>query len=132
MLRLPRNPNQEVEKTHKTASSLRPSTMRVIEYRLVVVLTYFPAAHSEKEAHHIGLLLLLELFDILEGTHFGCWNDRGEPVSSDENGNRQFLKSRLSVSVSFKTEQNAIEIGEEGTTNRLRLCDSCRGLVVVV
>lgn len=33
--------------------------------------TYFPASDSEKEAHHIGLLLLLKLFDILEGTHFG-------------------------------------------------------------
>lgn len=32
-------------------------------------LSYLPAAHSEQEAHHIGLLLLLELFDILEGTH---------------------------------------------------------------
>lgn len=34
--------------------------------------TYFPAAHAEKEADQVGLLLLLELFDILEGTHFGC------------------------------------------------------------
>jgi hypothetical protein len=34
--------------------------------------TYFPAADTEKEAHHIGLLLLLKLLDILEGTHLGC------------------------------------------------------------
>lgn len=34
--------------------------------------TYFPAANAQKEAHHIGLLLLLELFDILEGTHLDC------------------------------------------------------------
>jgi hypothetical protein len=38
----------------------------------VVVATYFPAAHAQKEADQVGLLLLLELFDILEGTHFGC------------------------------------------------------------
>lgn len=38
----------------------------------VVVATYFPAAHTQKEADQVGLLLLLELFDILEGTHFGC------------------------------------------------------------
>lgn len=34
---------------------------------------YLPAAHAQKEAHHIGLLLLLKLLDILEGTHLGCW-----------------------------------------------------------
>lgn len=37
------------------------------------VVTYFPAAHTEKEADQVGLLLLLELFDILEGTHF-CYS----------------------------------------------------------
>lgn len=37
--------------------------------------TYLPAANAEKEAHHIGLLLLLKFLDILEGTHFGCYND---------------------------------------------------------
>jgi hypothetical protein len=49
-----------------------------------MVSTYFPAAHAEKEAHHIGLLLLLELFDILEGTHFGCFGSK----VSNENGQR--------------------------------------------
>lgn len=43
--------------------------------------TYFPAAHSEKEAHHIGLLLLLKFLDILEGTHLGC---SGNNVSSNK------------------------------------------------
>lgn len=38
--------------------------------------TYLPAANAEKEAHHIGLLLLLKFLDILEGTHFGCSNKR--------------------------------------------------------
>lgn len=37
------------------------------------VVTYFPAAHTQKEADQVGLLLLLELFDILEGTHF-CYS----------------------------------------------------------
>jgi len=37
------------------------------------VVTYFPAADTEKEADQVGLLLLLELFDILEGTHF-CYS----------------------------------------------------------
>lgn len=32
-------------------------------------LTEFPAAHSGEEAHDIRLLLLLKLFDVLEGTH---------------------------------------------------------------
>lgn len=38
--------------------------------------TYFPAANAEEEAKHIRLLLLLELFDILEGTHLDCWSER--------------------------------------------------------
>lgn len=42
--------------------------------------TYFPAANAEKEAHHIGLLLLLELLDILKGTHLDC--RRGGKVSA--------------------------------------------------
>ena len=35
-------------------------------------LTYFPAANSEEEGNDIRLLLLLKLFDVLEGTHLGC------------------------------------------------------------
>ena len=34
-----------------------------------VEFSYLPAAHTQKEAQHIGLLLLLELFDVFEGTH---------------------------------------------------------------
>ena len=34
-----------------------------------VEISYLPAAHTQKEAQHIGLLLLLELFDVFEGTH---------------------------------------------------------------
>lgn len=37
----------------------------------VISKTYLPAANAEKEAHHIGLLLLLKFLDILKGTHFG-------------------------------------------------------------
>lgn len=37
-----------------------------------VFLTYFPAADSEKESEDIRLLLLLKLFDVLEGTHLDC------------------------------------------------------------
>jgi hypothetical protein len=31
--------------------------------------SYLPATNTQKEAQHIRLLLLLELFDVLEGTH---------------------------------------------------------------
>lgn len=34
------------------------------------MLTYFPASDSEEESQHVGLLLLLKLFDVFEGTHF--------------------------------------------------------------
>jgi hypothetical protein len=34
-----------------------------------VQLTELPATDAEQEANHIGLLLLLDLFDVLEGTH---------------------------------------------------------------
>lgn len=34
-----------------------------------VEFSYLPASHAQKEAQHIGLLLLLELFDVFEGTH---------------------------------------------------------------
>jgi hypothetical protein len=36
-----------------------------------VQLTEFPAANSEEEGNDIRLLLLLKLFDVLEGTHLG-------------------------------------------------------------
>lgn len=43
----------------------------VSEYRIVMenFSTYFPAADSEEESQDIRLLLLLKLFDVLEGTH---------------------------------------------------------------
>jgi hypothetical protein len=31
--------------------------------------SYLPAAHAKEESHHIGLLLLVKLLDIFEGTH---------------------------------------------------------------
>jgi hypothetical protein len=31
--------------------------------------SYLPTAHSEEESHDIGLLLLVKLLDIFEGTH---------------------------------------------------------------
>ena len=34
-----------------------------------VDLSYLPAADSEKEAEDVGLLLLLKLFDVFEGSH---------------------------------------------------------------
>lgn len=34
--------------------------------------TYFPAADSGEEEQDIRLLLLLKLFDVLEGTHLDC------------------------------------------------------------
>lgn len=37
-----------------------------------LVSTYFPAADAQEEAQHIRLLALLELFDVLEGTHCDC------------------------------------------------------------
>jgi hypothetical protein len=32
-------------------------------------LAYLPAAHAEQEAHHIALLLLLKLLEVLVGAH---------------------------------------------------------------
>lgn len=32
-------------------------------------LSHLPAANAEQEPNNIGLLLLLDLFDVLEGTH---------------------------------------------------------------
>ena len=34
-----------------------------------IVCSYLPAAHSQEEAEDIGLLLLLQLFDVFEGAH---------------------------------------------------------------
>ena len=31
--------------------------------------SHLPATDTQQEANHIGLLLLLDLFDVLEGTH---------------------------------------------------------------
>jgi hypothetical protein len=39
-------------------------------------LAYLPAANTEKEAQHIGLLLLLELFDVFQGTHLVFFYDQ--------------------------------------------------------
>lgn len=36
---------------------------------VVRVLSHLPAANAEQEPNDIGLLLLLDLFDVLEGTH---------------------------------------------------------------
>lgn len=38
-------------------------------FRCRSYFAYLPAADTEKEAQHIRLLLLLELFDVFEGTH---------------------------------------------------------------
>jgi hypothetical protein len=45
-------------------------------------ISYLPAAHAQKEAQHIGLLLLLELFDVFEGTHLHKELARGDGVVS--------------------------------------------------
>jgi hypothetical protein len=41
----------------------------VMKVVLTIVNSYLPATNTEKEAEDIGLLLLLKLFDIFEGTH---------------------------------------------------------------
>lgn len=46
----------------------QPSTCS-LGYR---ILTDLPAANPEKEANDIALLLLGELFEVLEGAHFAC------------------------------------------------------------
>ena len=38
---------------------------------LISGLAYLPAAHAEQEAHHIALLLLLKLLEVLVGAHLG-------------------------------------------------------------
>lgn len=47
-------------------------------------LTYFPAANSEEEGNDIRLLLLLKLFDVLEGTHLGCLWQRRRRLAREE------------------------------------------------
>ena len=39
------------------------------ELKLEGIFKYLPAAHAEQESHHIGLLLLVELFNVFKGTH---------------------------------------------------------------
>lgn len=46
--------------------------------------TYFPAADSGQEEQDIRLLLLLKLFDVLEGTHLDCWRETGKGVSIEK------------------------------------------------
>ena len=67
-------------------SSMKMSTSNVPQYSLLVcledqirsigfavglrvVVSYLPAPDTEKESKDIGLLLLLKLLDIFEGTH---------------------------------------------------------------
>ena len=59
----------------------RPQIYIAIERCIRCVLTYFPASYSEEEAQHVGLLLLLKLFEILEGTHF-VWNKKPKKLVS--------------------------------------------------
>jgi hypothetical protein len=48
------------------------SKVVVLVQQVGIVSTYFPAADAQEEAQHIRLLALLELFDVLEGTHCDC------------------------------------------------------------
>jgi hypothetical protein len=41
----------------------------VLSNRFLGGNSHLPATDAEQEANHIGLLLLLDLFDVLEGTH---------------------------------------------------------------
>ena len=43
--------------------------IEVAEVGLMIVDSYLPASNTEKEAQHIGLLLLLKFFNIFEGAH---------------------------------------------------------------
>lgn len=56
----------------KTPLRCQPSTCS-LGYR---ILTDLPAANPEKEANDIALLLLGELFEVLEGAHFACAESR--------------------------------------------------------
>lgn len=67
------------------------------------VVTYFPAAHTEKEADQVGLLLLLELFDILEGTHF-CYS-----TATTTTANVSFTKDVLLFYSSIEEEELELE-----------------------
>jgi hypothetical protein len=42
-------------------------------------LSHLPASDAQQEANHVGLLLLLDLFHVLEGTHL----EKGEPVRKE-------------------------------------------------
>ena len=46
-----------------------PDSKYWVRGRLGVVVSYLPASDTEKESKDIGLLLLLKLLDVFEGTH---------------------------------------------------------------
>ena len=57
-------------------------------HNLEGALTDLPAADAEKEADHIGLLLLRQLLEVLEGTHLVCANSQIS-TSSPTNSRRK-------------------------------------------
>lgn len=110
----PRTPwKREDDDSEKGRSRTRRPIHRqenVVFVRSGLFSTYFPAAHSEKEAHHIGLLLLLKLFDILEGTHDDCQGGKERLA--------QRQSSRIS-SIDFDRQLGSNDAGLEDVTNRL-------------
>jgi hypothetical protein len=72
-------------------------------------LTYFPAANSEKEGNDIRLLLLLKLFDVLEGTHLGCLSRKTVEVSEKERQTKELKACRK--------EESSESAEEEGTSH---------------
>ena len=46
--------------------------------------TYFPAPDSEEKPNDIGLLLLLKLLNVLEGTHFACGNNESQQLGRQD------------------------------------------------
>lgn len=55
----------------------------------ILLITYLPAADAEQELHHVRLLLLGELLDVLKGTHLGCCCWSVKKVRRDEEVGRR-------------------------------------------
>lgn len=49
--------------------SMSHAEARMSSIELGFGIVYLPAAYAEKEAQHVGLLLLMELLDIFQSTH---------------------------------------------------------------
>lgn len=108
----------------------------VRQSRVGGLLSHLPAANAEQEPNNIGLLLLLDLFDVLEGTHLdNCESAiRTQWLNVVRGGNNHTLSASSSVGrlsqlqEKFKREEKRIVCGtlvinRVSVISQSRLCD---------